>query len=68
MELIAQYQRQRALEARQLYETQKAHGQHLTLLGLVKLHPLHYVAVLLASAFIMFVSVGPFLKWMGALK
>jgi len=68
VELIAQYQQQRALDARQLYETQKAQGQHLTLLGLVKLHPLRYVAALLAIAFIMFVSVGPFLKWMGQLK
>ena len=67
-ELIAQYQQQRALSARQLYETQKAQGQHLTLWGLVKLHPLRYVAALLAIGFIVFVSVGPFLKWMGAIK
>ena len=67
-ELIAQYQQQRALSARQLYETQKAQGQHLTLWGLVKVHPLRYVAALLAIAFIVFVSVGPFLKWMGAIK
>ncbi|MBI3774678.1 MAG: hypothetical protein HY273_03845 [Gammaproteobacteria bacterium] len=64
-ELIAQYQQQRTLAARQLYEDQKAQGQHLTLWGSVKLHPLRYVAALLAIAFIMFVSVGPFLKWMG---
>jgi len=66
--LIAQYQQQRALSARQLYDEQKAQGQHLTLWGLVKLHPLRYVAALLAIVFIMFVSVGPFLKWMGAIK
>ena len=66
--LITRYQQQRALDARQLYETQKAQGQHLTLWGLVKAHPLRYVAALLAIAFIVFVSVGPFLKWMGALK
>ena len=64
-DLIAQYQQQRALDARQRYEAQKAQGQHLTLWGLVKLHPLRYVAALLAIAFIVFVSVGPFLKWMG---
>lgn len=64
-ELIAQYQQQRALSARQHYEEQKAQGQHLTLWGLVKLHPLRYAAALLAIAFIVFVSVGPFLKWMG---
>jgi hypothetical protein len=68
VDLIAQYQQQRALSARQLYEDQKAQGQHLTLWGLVKLHPLRYVAALLAIALIMLVSVGPFLKWMGALK
>lgn len=66
--LIAQYQQQRALAARQLYEDQKAQGQHLTLWGLVKLHPLRYLAALLALAFVVFVSVGPFLKWMGAMK
>lgn len=65
MDLIAQYQQRRALDARQLYETQKAQGQHLTLWGLVKLHPLRYVAALLAIGFVVFVSVGPFLKWMG---
>ncbi len=64
-ELIAQYQQQRALSARQHYEEQKAQGQHLTLWGLVKLHPLRYAAALLGIAFIVFVSVGPFLKWMG---
>lgn len=63
--LLAQYQQQRALDARQRYEAQKAQGQHLTLWGLVRLHPLRYVAALLAIAFIVFVSVGPFLKWMG---
>jgi hypothetical protein len=68
VELIAQYQRQRALDARQLYETQRAQGQHLTLWGLVKLHPLRYIAALLAIAIIMLVSLGPFLKWMGAIK
>ena len=68
VELIAQYQQQRALVARQLYAEQKAHGQHLTLRGLVKLHPLRYIAALVAIAFIVFVSVGPFLKWMGVMK
>ena len=63
-DLIAQYQQQRALAARQRYEEQKAQGQHLTLWGLVKLHPLRYVAALLAIGFIMLLSVGPFLKWM----
>jgi len=68
VEMMARYQQQRALSARQLYEDQKAQGQHLTLWGLVKRHPLRYVAALLALAFIALVSLGPFLKWMGALK
>ncbi len=67
-ELLAQYQQQRALAARQLYEAQKAQGQHLTLWGLVKLRPLRYVAALLALAFIVFVTLGPFVKWVGAIK
>ncbi len=59
--LIEQYQCQRASRAQQLYEEQKALGQHLTLWRLVKLHPLRYIAALLAIAFIVLLSVGPFL-------
>ena len=64
-QLIARYQQERAVRARQLYEAQKAQGQHLTLWASVKLHPLRVIAALLVLAFMLYVSVGPFLK-MGA--
>jgi hypothetical protein len=60
--LIAQYQQERAMHARQHYEELKARKQHLTLWGLMKLHPLRFVAALLAIAFVVYLSVGPFLR------
>lgn len=61
-QLIAQYQQTRTVRAQQLYAEQKAQGQHLTLWASVKLHPLRVVAALLVLAFMLYVSVGPFLK------
>lgn len=61
-QLIAQYQQGRTVRARQLYAEQKAQGQHLTLWASVKLHPLRVAAVLLVLAFMLYVSVGPFLN------
>lgn len=63
--LIAQYQQERALRARRFYAEQKAHGEHLTLWRLLRAHPLRFVLALLAVVFIVYVSVGPFLKMMG---
>lgn len=61
-QLIAQYQQERTVRARQLYAEQKAQGQHLTLWASVKLHPLRVIAALLVLGFVLYVSVGPFLK------
>lgn len=61
--LIAQYQQERALQARQHYEALRSQGGHPTLWGLVKLHPLRFIAALLAIALIAYVSIGPFLKF-----
>lgn len=61
-QLIARYQQERTVRARQLYAEQKAQGQQLTLWASVKMHPMRVVAALLVLGFVLYVSVGPFLK------
>ncbi len=59
--LLAQYQHERALRVRQDYAELKAQGQHLTPWALMRRHPLRFIAALLAIAFIIFVTLGPFI-------
>jgi hypothetical protein len=61
--LIAEYQRERAERVRHEYQTRRARGEAPTLWTLMKSQPLRFAGVLAAVAFIIYVSVGPFLKW-----
>jgi hypothetical protein len=60
--LIANYQKERASRAREEYRALKAEGRHLTLWDSFKRHPVRSIAALLAVAFVVYVSVGPFLR------
>jgi hypothetical protein len=62
-DLIARYQHERAARARREYQERKAAGQHATLWDALRHHPVRFVAVLLGIAFVVYVSVGPFMKW-----
>jgi hypothetical protein len=61
-QLIAQYQSERAARVRDEFAALKAAGQHPTLWRSFRHHPVRFIAVLLGVAFIVYVSVGPFLR------
>ena len=61
-ELLARYQEERALRARQQYAEQLASGQHRSLWDSIKAQPLRFTGVLLAIGFVVYVSLTPFLN------
>ncbi len=63
--LIATYQAERAARARREYEEQKARGEHSTWRDVIRRHPVRFVGALLAAAFVVYVTVGPFLRLAG---
>ena len=65
-ELLARYQEERRLRARQHYEDLKAQGLHVTLWDGIRSQPLRSFGVLAAIVFILYVSLFPFLRMIGA--
>jgi len=65
-ELIARYQEERRLRARQHYEDLKAQGLHVTLWDSIRLQPLRAIGVLAAIVFMLYVTLFPFLRMIGA--
>lgn len=61
-ELIAQYQQERALRARALYEEQCALGQQPTLWHVVTQDPLRVIAAIAVIAILLYVTLAPFIK------
>ncbi len=61
-QLIAGFQEQRTARMREEYAALKAEGRAPSFLAGVARHPIRFVAALLAVAFIVYVSVGPFLR------
>lgn len=63
--LIEQYQQERTIAQREEYEKQKQLGQQVTLIQRLLQHPLKSLAIVLFCAFILFVSIHPFLQMVG---
>jgi len=61
-ELIAQYQKERAIEARESYEESRRQGTAPTLLQTVKQRPLAVSGIVLFCLFVLYVILSPFIK------
>ncbi len=60
--VIADYQRERAAKARELYERQRAAGELPTVLSRILAQPLRFIAYLLLIAFFLYISISPFIN------
>lgn len=60
--LIDQYQRERAVEARQHYERARHSGEAPTLLQRVKERPLAILGIVLFCLFILYAMISPFVR------
>ncbi len=63
--LIEQYQQQRTIAQRDEYEKQKQLGQEVTLIQRLLQNPLQSIAIVSFCAFVLFVSIHPFLQMIG---
>ncbi len=63
--LIEQYQQERTIAQRSEYEKQKQLGQQVTLTQRLLQHPLQSAAIVIFCAFVLFVSIHPFLQMIG---
>lgn len=61
-ELIEQYQNERGLTQRHIYEQLKNSGEHKTLLDAFKENPFRFIAYILFVGFIVYVSTKPFIS------
>lgn len=61
-ELIARYQQDRAMRARQLYNEQCAQGQQPTLWHILTQDPLRVIAAFLVIAILLYLTIAPFVK------
>ena len=60
-ELIARYQQESMVRAREHYEELKAQGLQATLWDALKLHPLRVIGVVVGITFILYLTLFPFL-------
>ncbi len=58
--LIAQYQKERAINARALFEQLKEEGRHQTMVDKIAEHPFQFLILCLAILFILYLSLSPF--------
>ncbi len=61
--LIADYQEQRAITARQIYEAEKASGQQRTFWMILSEGPGRFLFYILLILFFLYLSIMPFLKF-----
>lgn len=58
--LLAEYQQQRALNARKLWEEQKQQGNHITQSDMAKAHPIRFLLTLLGISLLLGLMTIPF--------
>lgn len=61
--LLDEYQRQRAITAQAAYAHLRQKGEHPTLWGNMRRHPLAAILLLLAILFVLYVSLSPFIQF-----
>jgi len=62
--LIDDYQRQRAIRMQAEHQRDKAAGQHATVWGNIKKKPIHFVLLVMAVLFVLYVSLSPFMRFL----
>lgn len=61
--LIEQYQKERAIHARALFEQLKEEGRQQTVADKIAEHPFQFLILSLAVLFILYISLSPFLNF-----
>ena len=61
-ELVAQYQKERATDARNAYEENRRQGTAPSLIQTIKQRPLAIAGILLFCLFVLYVMISPFVK------
>ncbi|MDX8404900.1 MAG: DUF6164 family protein [Mariprofundus sp.] len=60
-QLLDDYQKQRAVAAREAYTALKGSGEHKTLWQGIQAHPMRFMMVLLLIGFILYITLSPFI-------
>lgn len=63
--LISAYQKERAITQRQQYEDAKQSGHQITFAQRIMQHPVQSLGIMIFCAFILYVSIHPFLQMVG---